>query len=71
MINAVLVFNNTGQARLTKFYTQLVGQTRRTTPPTLEPADLVRQDTSVQQRLISEIFTLVSHRPNSACNFLP
>ncbi|MCJ1464149.1 Sigma-adaptin 3A [Pseudocyphellaria aurata] len=28
-------------------------------------------DTSVQQRLISEIFTLVSHRPSSACNFLP
>ncbi|KAA6415040.1 MAG: AP-3 complex subunit sigma [Lasallia pustulata] len=51
MINAVLVFNNSGQPRLTKFYTQL--------------------DTSVQQRLISEIFTLVSHRPNSACNFLP
>jgi len=24
MINAVLVFNNTGQPRLTKFYTQLV-----------------------------------------------
>jgi AP-3 complex subunit sigma len=51
MINAVLVFNHTGQPRLTKFYTQL--------------------DTSVQQRLISEIFTLVSVRPNSACNFLP
>ncbi|KAI9681260.1 MAG: Sigma-adaptin 3A [Caeruleum heppii] len=51
MINAVLVFNNSGQPRLTKFYTQL--------------------DTSVQQRLISEIFTLVSHRPHSACNFLP
>ncbi|MCJ1229148.1 Sigma-adaptin 3A [Toensbergia leucococca] len=51
MINAVLVFNNSGQPRLTKFYTQL--------------------DTSVQQRLISEIFTLVSHRPASACNFLP
>ncbi|KAK4956180.1 Sigma-adaptin 3A [Elasticomyces elasticus] len=51
MINAVLVFNNNGQPRLTKFYTQL--------------------DTSVQQRLISEIFTLVSARPNSACNFLP
>jgi AP-3 complex subunit sigma len=29
------------------------------------------QDTSVQQRLISEIFALVSHRPPSACNFLP
>ncbi|KAI9852076.1 MAG: Sigma-adaptin 3A [Thelocarpon superellum] len=51
MINAVLVFNNSGQPRLTKFYTQL--------------------DTSVQQRLISEIFSLVSHRPNAACNFLP
>ncbi|CAD0084281.1 unnamed protein product, partial [Aureobasidium vineae] len=46
MINAVLVFNNNGQPRLTKFYTQL-------------------------QRLISEIFTLVSARPSSSCNFLP
>jgi hypothetical protein len=51
MINAVLVFNNAGQPRLTKFYTQL--------------------ETAVQQRLISEIFTLVANRPNSACNFLP
>ncbi|GAB7362557.1 hypothetical protein MBLNU230_g2874t1 [Neophaeotheca triangularis] len=51
MINAVLVFNNNGQPRMTKFYTQL--------------------DTSVQQRLISEIFTLVSARPASSCNFLP
>ena len=25
----------------------------------------------MQQRLISEIFTLVANRPNSACNFLP
>ncbi|CAD0022409.1 unnamed protein product, partial [Aureobasidium pullulans] len=40
MINAVLVFNNNGQPRLTKFYTQL-------------------------------IFTLVSARPSSSCNFLP
>ncbi|KAK5112012.1 hypothetical protein LTR62_004546 [Meristemomyces frigidus] len=51
MINAVLVFNNNGQPRLTKFYTQL--------------------DTSVQQRLLSEIFTLVAARPSSSCNFLP
>ena len=29
------------------------------------------QDTGVQQRLISEIFTLVANRPASACNFLP
>ncbi|KFZ09287.1 hypothetical protein V501_05634 [Pseudogymnoascus sp. VKM F-4519 (FW-2642)] len=51
MINAVLVFNNAGQPRLTKFYTQL--------------------ETSVQQRLISEIFTLVSNRAPGSCNFLP
>jgi AP-3 complex subunit sigma len=29
------------------------------------------QDTSIQQRLISEIFTLVSNRPPGFCNFLP
>jgi len=32
---------------------------------------IILKDTAVQQRLISEIFTLVSNRPNSACNFLP
>ncbi|KAI4189567.1 MAG: hypothetical protein L6R41_001363 [Letrouitia leprolyta] len=54
MINAVLVFNNSGQPRLTKFYTQLL-----ISSPNI-------QDTAVQQRLISEIFTLVSSRPASA-----
>ena len=29
------------------------------------------QDTSTQQRLLSEIFTLVANRPSSSCNFLP
>jgi len=29
MINAVLVFNNSGQPRLTKFYTQLVSALTR------------------------------------------
>ncbi|KAL2258017.1 hypothetical protein VTK26DRAFT_8833 [Humicola hyalothermophila] len=28
-------------------------------------------ETSIQQRLISEIFTLVSNRPPGSCNFLP
>ncbi|KAG9778316.1 hypothetical protein KCU88_g4312, partial [Aureobasidium melanogenum] len=51
MINAILVFNNNGQPRLTKFYSQL--------------------DTATQQSLLSQIFTLVSARPASACNFLP
>lgn len=69
MINAVLVFNNAGQPRLTKFYTQLVCLL-------LAPAPLiipltVTQETSVQQRLISEIFTLVSNRASGSCNFLP
>ncbi|TGZ85417.1 Adaptor protein complex sigma subunit [Ascodesmis nigricans] len=51
MINAVLVFNNNGQPRLTKFYTQI--------------------DVPLQQRLISQIFSLVSTRASTACNFLP
>ncbi|RCI17277.1 hypothetical protein L249_2288 [Ophiocordyceps polyrhachis-furcata BCC 54312] len=55
MINAFLVFNGQGQPRLTKFYTQLARM----------------QETNIQQRLISEIFTLVSNRPPGACNFLP
>ncbi|ODQ55434.1 AP-2 complex subunit sigma [Saitoella complicata NRRL Y-17804] len=50
MINAVLIFNNHGKPRLTKFYT---------------PVDI-----SAQQALLKEIFTLVSTRPSSLCNFL-
>lgn len=91
MINAVLVFNNTGQPRLTKFYTQLVSDLYADlayipTPPSTLPlqaaedhrsanikeyTDSHDQDTAVQQRLLSEIFTLVSARPATACNFLP
>ncbi|ERF69428.1 hypothetical protein EPUS_07832 [Endocarpon pusillum Z07020] len=68
MINAVLVFNNSGQPRLTKFYTQLPG------PHLFRFADVSPkslQDTTTQQSLLSQIFTLVSARPASACNFLP
>ncbi len=36
-------------------------------PPLTTPL----QDTSIQQRLISEIFALVSNRPPGSCNFLP
>jgi AP-3 complex subunit sigma len=32
---------------------------------------VLQQDTSIQQRLISEIFSLVSNRPSGSCNFLP
>ncbi len=75
MINAVLVFNNSGQPRLTKFYTQLVRFPIDVNDQGIfKPVRLTlveTQDTSVQQRLISEIFTLVSNRPASACNFLP
>lgn len=69
MINAVLVFNNAGQPRLTKFYTQLVRSPYLKT--SLEPRLTHHQETSVQQRLISEIFTLVSNRAPGSCNFLP
>lgn len=68
MINAVLVFNNAGQPRLTKFYTQLV---RSSSLLTLNTSSNSLQETSVQQRLISEIFTLVANRAPGSCNFLP
>ncbi|KAI5776607.1 clathrin adaptor complex small chain-domain-containing protein [Geopyxis carbonaria] len=51
MINAVLVFNNQGAPRLTKFYSQI--------------------EVPLQQRLLSQIFSLISNRSPSACNFLP
>jgi AP-3 complex subunit sigma len=75
MINAVLVFNNSGQPRLTKFYTQLASPPEPSRPPLLpNPSHSTltsSQETTIQQRLISEIFTLVSHRPSGSCNFLP
>lgn len=37
MINAVLVFNNAGQPRLTKFYTQLVNTDNLTHHPSKNP----------------------------------
>ncbi|RDL40176.1 Uncharacterized protein BP5553_00155 [Venustampulla echinocandica] len=76
MISAVLVFNNSGQPRLTKFYTQLVPFPLFV--PVLFPHHQLKlgsyddiSDTAVQQRLISEIFSLVSNRPSGSCNFLP
>lgn len=49
MIHAVLIFNTTGVARLTKFYT-----------PVHQSA----------QTLIQKIFSLISLRPATLCNFL-
>jgi AP-3 complex subunit sigma len=69
MINAVLVFNNNGQPRLTKFYTQLVSLPHSTTRKQDELTQ--QQDTQTQQSLISQIYQLVARRPSSACNFLP
>ena len=39
--------------------------------PALKPTNTGPKDTSIQQRLISEIYTLVSNRPAGSCNFLP
>ncbi|CAG8519624.1 6638_t:CDS:2 [Funneliformis caledonium] len=50
MIKSVLIFNNHGKPRCTKFYQQI--------------------DTGTQQALIQEIFSLVSKRPDTVCNFL-
>ncbi|KJZ80272.1 hypothetical protein HIM_00122 [Hirsutella minnesotensis 3608] len=58
MINAFLVFN---------------GQVAQALPASSHASNVgaLDQETSIQQRLISEIFTLVSNRPSGACNFLP
>ncbi|RUS26890.1 clathrin adaptor complex small chain-domain-containing protein [Jimgerdemannia flammicorona] len=50
MIKSVLIFNNHGKPRLTKFYQQI--------------------DIATQQALIQEIYSLVSKRPDTVCNFL-
>lgn len=71
MINAFLVFNGQGQPRLTKFYTQLVLLPPASRTGLSQYILTCAQDTSIQQRLISEIFTLVSNRPSGSCNFLP
>ena len=57
MINAVLVFNNNGQPRLTKFYTQLVSSQSR------------RINILIKQQLITRCASgytnpTISHRPN-------
>lgn len=69
MINAVLVFNNNGQARLTKFYTQIVSPVQLFINAT--SLELTNQDTQTKQSLIAQIYDLVSQRPATACNFLP
>jgi len=50
MIKTVLIFNNHGKARITKFYQQI--------------------DIGTQQALVHEIYSLVSKRPDTVCNFL-
>ncbi|RHZ78777.1 hypothetical protein Glove_156g60 [Diversispora epigaea] len=50
MIKSVLIFNNHGKPRLTKFYQQI--------------------DIGIQQALVQEIYSLVSKRPDTVCNFL-
>ncbi|KAF8945493.1 AP-3 complex subunit sigma-1, partial [Haplosporangium bisporale] len=50
MIKSVLIFNNHGNPRLSKFYNPI--------------------DIATQQALIKEIFSLISKRPDTVCNFL-
>ncbi|KAM3586509.1 Sigma-adaptin 3A [Umbelopsis sp. WA50703] len=50
MIKSIMIFNNHGKPRLSKFYQQI--------------------DIATQQALIEEIFSLVSKRPDTVCNFL-
>ncbi|KCV68187.1 hypothetical protein H696_05116 [Fonticula alba] len=58
MIKTVLIINNQGKPRLTKFYSRG------------GPGGGQRPDEATQQRIIREIAQLVTRRPDSMCNFL-
>lgn len=67
MIKAILVFNNHGKPRLSKFYQYFVGILFKTLQSIMislfQPEDM-------QQQIIKETFQLVSKRDDNVCNFL-
>lgn len=65
MIHAVLIFNNHGRSAALPLHSKLtrIGKPRLSKFFTLIPP-------LVQQSLISQIFSLISDRPQGVCNFL-
>lgn len=75
MIKAILVFNNHGKPRLSKFYQYFVSvMTDSTCHCYLLLASvknvLLFQNEDMQQQIIKETFQLVSKRDDNVCNFL-
>ena len=66
MIKSVMIINNHGKPRLTKFFEHLV----RILACFFLFLIRSRQDEATQQQVIDEIYSLVSKRPDTVCNFL-
>lgn len=67
MIKAILVFNNHGKPRLSKFYQYFVCNKNLTSSTLLN--DFFKAE-DMQQQIIKETFQLVSKRDDNVCNFL-
>lgn len=80
MINAILVFNNHGKPRLSKFYQYYVSNRKEIRKrkkinycilrALTDKNNCVLQTTEEQQQFITEIYQLVSKRDDQTCNFL-
>lgn len=68
MIKAILVFNNHGKPRLSKFYQYFVRRYCCICVMITEP--ILFQSEDMQQQIIKETFQLVSKRDDNVCNFL-
>lgn len=73
MIKAILVFNNHGRPRLSKFYQYFVSIQYVAPQNFLKKKWLYiffTQNEDIQQQIIKETFQLVSKRDDNVCNFL-
>ncbi|XP_059469044.1 AP-3 complex subunit sigma-2 isoform X1 [Neocloeon triangulifer] len=78
MIKAILVFNNHGKPRLSKFYQYFVSKSQKLIHSTQSHMYVYRRlrgqmadlNEDMQQQIIKETFQLVSKREDNVCNFL-
>lgn len=74
MIKAAMIVNNHGQARLLKFYEYLVRRAvRRKSRERVDASDAPPpgdQTEDMQQKALRDVYTVLSKRPDSVCNFL-
>jgi AP-3 complex subunit sigma len=68
MIHAVLIFNNHGKSTHLSFYDRSIQLTYTGKPRLSKFFTLIPP--LIQQSLISQIFSLISDRPQGVCNFL-